>query len=1254
MEKDRETRPEKQENRKPGRWRIFFRRWLRQPMYSLLRVLALSLLMASVFLYGFYRYNSDEIWMLVGDVVQDQAGRLFAPQTTFSRMLMPSPGKFIFHDFRIADPFDPRQHFIEARRIEVTIDPLRLIWRGINLSRLSIESASVRIHRGSLEGKFNIERLFREGEKKPDEENEAPKPAGSGLRVRIKEFRLDEVAVLLEDIDDQPINNVARHLRGSFTRIDGENVVEVIESRLVTDYEDIGLVAFSGVVTFGDGNLGFPTARVRKGQTDLTCSGWIDFDEDTWSCEIAPGSRLDLSHLPEELGLDGMLIGTVGLSVLFSGTFDSTFIRSEISLERGTLFDYPVKDLSTVLTYDADRLRFDRVRSGIAGGGLEGEIEFVFDPAEEGYRAVIQARDIDLRRLKFDWSRDLEGRMSGNLELRGSGYDEHEMMMEIMGRSLSGRMFEVPIDSSRIDYTLRGGHSRIENLALYSEGASATAIGDINADSIFLFVLVEQFRAERLARWFPVEGLSGEADFAGSLSGSPGDPALKGTFGIHDGTYEEMAFAGMEGSCELWKLVTGINGSFEVRLGDLSLSGYDLRSLRVSAVIPDSGAIRFDPLVAVKDSLNILYCTGYYLPGEVGDEHHISLDSLNLLYAGRRAVSLDTIRVYRRPDTTSFEGLRLSALGGSIRGRIDLVDDGWFDSGIEFEDLDLSRLPEEFNPGFPLSGRAGGAMHLEGETGQPSGTVILSVENPSFSILTFDRLDGSLRISQQALEIDSLRLFTADAFSMLNGRIPLDRETPEGSAVPPGEEIALHVRLDSFPLTAIRSTTIPFSAGRIDGEVDILGSRDKPLVSGEVRLGGGEGLIAPINTRLQNMTGRLVFEPGVLKLVDLVSTSPEGRITVSGRIPLDGLLPDSLDIRAIGREMVLQQFKYVTSLRVNLDMNLQGPVAKPSLNGTVRVIEGEVNPAFGGAQEGVATDISAPQELRLPVMPFDFDVRFTAQDNFWLRNRNSGIRLTMDIRASQRDSLPAVSGQINTVTGYYSVFGRRFQVRFGSIQFQGRSVINPLLDINAERTVRGRVLRSDFAGYSYGLRGSTSSAVSGEQYEMDVNIFALNIGGTLNNPQFEISVLDQNRREIEPPITPEMARTLVLVDQTHREFNQQSGMSQSKLLDQAANMALNQANPYLQEWTGLDEFSIESQLFTRGAGEDQSSDRAGARLTMGEFLFDKIFFSFSQDLLDPSARSAQIEYLINRNSSIIGQTDSRGHFSVDFRYLIKY
>ncbi len=125
-------------------------------------------------------------------------------------------------------------------------------------------------------------------------------------------------------------------------------------------------------------------------------------------------------------------------------------------------------------------------------------------------------------------------------------------------------------------------------------------------------------------------------------------------------------------------------------------------------------------------------------------------------------------------------------------------------------------------------------------------------------------------------------------------------------------------------------------------------------------------------------------------------------------------------------------------------------------------------------------------------------------------------------------SVPQVSGQITTVAGYYSLFGRRFRIRYGNIQFQGQATLNPLLDINAERTVRGKVLRAGLAGSTLGFRGTSGPTIPGEQYEVDRNTFYLHIVGTFNSPQFDITVRDREDREIEPPLTEELLPSAVL------------------------------------------------------------------------------------------------------------------------------
>jgi len=1223
-------------------------------LLAFLRICLLFLAGSLLCLFGFYRYNREAIIMLAGDLVESQTRRLFATATTFSRMETPSLGRFIFHDFRITDPADSTRHFLYARRVEVAFDPLLLIRRGINFAHLKLENADCRVHRDKMTGKFNIEELFRSG---PDKKPGGPEEKGPGTRVRIRNLEFNNLHVRLEDIDSQPLENQIYSLEGNFTRISGENLIEVNRSRIRTTYRDIGLIAYSGIVIIRGQYLGFQESRVVKGQTDLTGAGFVDFESRTWRYDVLPGN-LDMENLPAELGLSGELIGNAQLSAVFGGSFDSAAIRADISLKRGVIFGYPVADLKTVLLYDSGKLSFEDILSRAAGGRIKGGCEFLFGSAGSGYHASFEAEDIDISRSRFQFTRGIIGRLSGQVELRGNGYDEKTMQLELHGRDVRGRLFGTPVDSSRVEYVYREGHSHVDNLTLFSGGAVLTAIGDIEDKQTFLFILVEQLPAERLVRWFPVEGLTGMLDFSGSISGDINDPDLRGTYTLENGVYGRLHFSRMDGKCDLKKIVNRADGTFDAEFSDAGFADLALRRINVSATVPDSGAVRFTPLSIIQDSLTSLVCSGTYIPAGSYGEFHTVLDTLNLIYSGRRATAKDKIHIFRHGDTTLVNGIRLSTMGGEIKADLEVLDSGWTSALISFENLDLQRLPDSLKPPFDLAGRAEGSLKLRGALKEPSGSIELSVDNPVLSIMHLDQASGRLRLSRNVLEIDSMALSGAGTVSTVRGSVPLallEEGRPEALENQP---VSLSIRFNSFPLTALRTKTVPFAAGRIDGDLEVRGTPDQPSVSGKISLSAGEGLIAPINTRLQNMNGQLELNGGALVLRELTSSSPEGKLKASGRIALDGFRPDSLDIAISGRDLVLQQFKYVTSLRVNADLNLRGPVTRPLLDGNVKVTEGEISPVLGASVPG-AEETGAPgsQSIRLPVLPLDYDLRFSAQENFWLRNRNAGIKLTADLRAVQKDSLPSVNGQITTVTGYYSVFGRRFQLKYGAIQFQGQAEINPLLNINAERTVRGRVLRSDLVGSSWSLQSTTGSSMAGEQYEMDSNTFELHIGGTLNSPRFDIIVRDVNDREIEPPLTPEMARTLVLVDQTYREFQQQSGMSQSKLLDQAANLALNQANPYLQEWTGLDELSFESQLFARQSGaasNDQGNEKASAKLTMGEFLFEKVFFSFSQDLIDPSARSAQIEYLINRNSSVVGQTDSRGHFSLDFRYLIKY
>ncbi len=1228
-------------------------RWVGRPLIRTVRLLLLLAVAAGAMLYAFYHFNRQDVLMLLGHYVKNQTDRLFDVEVTFSRLEPVNLGHFIFHDLEIHDPFIADSLFLGCQRAEVKLDPLTLVGRGgIRLSAVELIQGRAWIHRQSDgEGPSNVERLFRKG----------GGGGGDGTSVRIGTGLLQQMHVRLDDIDPgNRIENKVNYLECTFTRIAGENLIEVHGSSIETSYWSMGSVKVTGILTIIGKVLGFRGTHVVKGASDITGDGFVDFENDIYDINLRPG-KLELGHLPPRLGLREQIFGTTQVSARIRGTFDAVDIEADIAMESGSLFGYDCEALDCRLTYNDGRLGFDRIVVDTWGGHVnDASVAFRFGEADAGYSAAADVQSIDITRLGVRVLEKLRGRLSGRFTLDGAGYEASSMTLSGQALAAWGDFEGFAIDSSGAAFDYADSKLRIDRLALYSGQTAARAIGDVDNWELFLFVVVEQFPMQQAERYIGLDSLSGSGDFSGTLTGELGDPQLKGSFTVTDGSYKKLLFANLEGDYRLQNMLDSLSGEINLNFHTLGYAGQSWDSLQITGAIPDTARFSFDPLRLTIDSSKTVFARGvYHQLSSSGEptEAILDLDSLSASFNGSPAVSNSGLEVFFNGDTIEVPAASVSTLGGQVLGSVRYTGADWVAGAVDFTGIELALLPVILEAQPPVAGTLHGSLELSGELANPTASLQAVVDSLQLSVFRMERIETEAELANRRLSVKRLLLAADSARSTLSGQLPFAMlVNPADSALWGREPVAIHAVLEQLPLSSIRSTIMPLRTGRLDGEVDLSGTAASPLLVGELLVSGGSGVISPINLRLQDVNGRLSFSPGSVVLDSLRSVSPEGRITVTGRMSLAGLKPDSLQLGISGRDLILQQFKYVTSIRVDADLQASGPVATPLLKGTVHVVQGEINPLIGSnVGMGGSDELVAESVVKLPVSPFNYDVRFTTSDDFWLRNRNANIKLSADIRAAQTDSVPSVNGSINAATGTYSLYGRRFRIRYGVLHFQGQPELNPLLDIEAERTVRGQVLRTDLLGGSFVSRGSSGPSIPGEQYEMDRNTLVLHIGGTLNSPQFVITVRDREDRAIDPPLTEQQARTLVILDQTWREFQQQSTYSQSKLLDQAANMALNQANPYLQEWTGLDEFSFESQLFnpTTGDQSNGSSERS-AKITIGEFLFENVFFSLSQDIIDPSARSAQIEYLINRHSSIISQTDSRGHFSIDYRYRIRY
>ena len=1243
----------------PGRVSKFLTRWRRKPFIAFYRFVLVTGFVMLLALAGAFYILRGELSNFLAHYLRQKTVDFFNPPVTFTELEINRLGRIVIYDLDIGDPWNRGNKFLHVNRMEIAVNPLTLLREGFTISRVELTDGRVHIYRNQELKKSNVLNLVKSKDNSSNPASKKNGKEGRPFRLKISNVILRNLQVTLDDISDDRIENRVQYIEASLNAYGPEVMLDITHSDISTDYWNFGRARLEGVLPIRNNYLGFQSITIEKDSSEIKGFGFVDFTSREYLFNIE-NSIIEATNLPPMIAESLDISGMIRANASFSGTFDSTAVFADIGIDIGNVEGYDVSNLSTTIDYAGGILDFDSLSTDIAGGHIDANVRFTFSgPGNGGYMVNADMKNIDMNRTLLPLENSLpDAHLSGRVEFTGQGFVPEKFQFRASARNIRGTIDREPIDSAEVSFNYRNRNLKIDQLEVYSGDAFLTALGDVKKNDLFVFVNVENLDAARLNRFLPQQSAAGDIDFSGSLVGQLDNPILKGALTVIDGRYEKVRFERLEGNCTLNDIIAGLYGNFDLEVDSLQVSGIDFSKVSVKMEIPVDGMILFDPLEAYLDSTNRIYSRGFIdiLSGK--NEQTIVMDTVALDYRGLSLYSSDIFEIRKKSDLFSINSVTLHTLDGQIHGYAYIYGKDSLDTELAFDSINVETIPSLFGKDIPVEGTLDGRMVFSGSLIDNMFAVDIGVKGAKAYNVDIDTLKAAATMDSKSIEINNIDLFRKGSLSHVSGSIPLrlidaDRDSSLENELAE-RMVSFHAELDSFPVNGIVNDFVQFNSGKLTGEVDITGSSKDTEIKGQIKIHGGTGVIVPTNTRLNQVNGLIDLTPGRIQLRDIESVSPDGRLNLNGIITLDGLKPASCQLDLLAHDLILQQFKYVSRMKVGAVLTLSGQFPSPVVTGNIRVIDGEFNPVF---EQASAESGSAESEaIMIPVMPVDYDIGIRAKDNFLLKNRNTSLKLEAELKAFQTDGVPGVTGSVSTVSGgNYTLYGRRFRVRQGSVQFRGGPQINPTLNISAERTVRGRILRQDLSGVAFIGRSSTSNALTGtgQQYEIDRNTIYLSVTGTLADPIIDITVRDKDERPIEP-ITRDEALTLLIFDQTYQEFQQQAGISQSKLIDQVANMALSQANPLLQEITGIDDISLETQLFDERTTASDEQTQSSAKLTFGEFLFDTLFFSFSQDLIDPSARSLMIEYLINNKSSLIGQTDSQGHFSVDYRYLIKY
>jgi outer membrane protein insertion porin family len=258
----------------------------------------------------------------------------------------------------------------------------------------------------------------------------------------------------------------------------------------------------------------------------------------------------------------------------------------------------------------------------------------------------------------------------------------------------------------------------------------------------------------------------------------------------------------------------------------------------------------------------------------------------------------------QKPFTLALRGQRVEVQGLEVQGpgmdlaaegSLSLAPQGALDLRLRGL-VDLARVPAP--EGWTLQGEANGDVRLTGTRARPraDGTVAMSqglIQRPGTPPVQIEQ--GEIVLAGDTATARNLKVTAQDSSLEFTGSIPLTAVLGEdaarrlglGPAAPSNLTASLNVSLANLPLPAPWSAT-----GRLIGDALFTGTLGRPRATGDLTL--ADVILLRNGVPVASVPAGVVRLAGdAVELPDLEAEIAEGRIVLSGRVPLAAVLGET-------------------------------------------------------------------------------------------------------------------------------------------------------------------------------------------------------------------------------------------------------------------------------------------------------------------------------------------------------------------------
>ena len=298
----------------------------------------------------------------------------------------------------------------------------------------------------------------------------------------------------------------------------------------------------------------------------------------------------------------------------------------------------------------------------------------------------------------------------------------------------------------------------------------------------------------------------------------------------------------------------------------------------------------------------------------------------------------------------------------------------------------------------------------------------------------------------------------------LSAKIPLiwDSKNPFPVLAKRGE---VHGRadFDRMPLQAVLAwmAGVVNVEGILQGSVRAQGRVRDPRFVGSVELSDGRVNLRSVGQTLEDVTGRAIFDEDGVAVTDLRVTDTNGKAEVDGRVGFKKLRLQKMDLVVHADKFPLRQEGSIMA-RLDGSARMIAKFEDEGLDGEVRLQKLELDiPESSATPQDLERhpEVFIIGETYEPIRrtdPYYVNLKIRSEGRLVIRSKDQGfyVEATPKLDTRLAEEL-MVKGTVTLHQGNFKVFGKRFEVRSGSMVFDGDPDMNAKVDLVARHSLRG-------------------------------------------------------------------------------------------------------------------------------------------------------------------------------------------------------